>query len=188
MILKNLTVVFLSLFISAIVPAGAAFANVQADRNADLSRAFSFLHAVSGAATGLSDLADQNAKSDLVKAYARAMSTANAKMDARIQVLAQKYRIEIAPLDPQTEAGKSLLARIKGEAALLRSLEGDAYDKEYMTLVTNTQQSAIRFLESRKNLSPDNEVRAFIADLITIVQNRLKTAQEVLAKVYADDF
>ena len=60
--------------------------------------------------------------------------------------------MDIAPLDPQTEEGKSLNERIKAEEALLGSLEGDAFDKEYMTLVTNTQQSVLNLLKASEKV------------------------------------
>ena len=90
------------------------------------------------------------------------------------------------PLTPQTEEGKSLLDRMRGEAALLGSLEGDAFDKEYMTLVTNTQQSVIHYLETRTAWAKDQEAKQFLSDLTTTIQTRLKTAQDVMAKVYGD--
>ena len=94
--------------------------------------------------------------------------------------------MDVAPLDPQTEEGKSLLDRMKAETELLGSLEGDALDKEYMTLVTNTQQSVIHLLETNKALAKDQEVKQFFGDLTTNVQNRLKTAQDIMAKIYGD--
>ena len=135
----------------------------------------------------LSEMADKRAESDLVKSYARTMATANATTDAKLQSIAQKDGVEIAPLNPQTEEGKSLLDRIKGETELLGSLEGDAFDKEYMTLVTNTQQSVIHVLETNKARATDPGVKQLLGDMTTTVQNRLKTAQDVLAKVYGDN-
>ena len=126
---------------------------VEADTSekaAKLSETFSVLHAVSQWSINLSEMADKRAKSDLVKGYARAMATANTDTDAKLMGIAKKHGIDVAPLDPQTEEGKSLLDRIKAETVLLGSLEGDAFDKEYMTLVTNTQQSVIHFLETTK--------------------------------------
>ena len=134
----------------------------------------------------LSQMADKRAKSDLVKNYAHAVATANATTDAKLQSIAQKNGVEIAPLNPQTEEGKSLLDRMKGETVLLGSLEGDAFDKEYMTLVTNTQQSVVHVLETNKASATDPEVKQFLGDMTTAVQNRLKTAQDILAKVYGD--
>ena len=101
--------------------------------------------------------------------------------------IAKKTGIDIAPLDPQTEEGKSLLDRMKAETVLLGSLEGDAFDKEYMTLVTNTQQSVIHLLETSKASAKDPEVKQFLGDMTTTVQNRLKTAQDIMAKVYGDN-
>ena len=107
--------------------------------------------------------------------------------DTKLRSIAEKAGIDIKPLDAQTEEGKSLLDRMKAETALLGSLEGDAFDKEYMTLVTNTQQSVIHVLETNKASAKDPEVKQFLGDMTTTVQNRLKTAQDVMAKIYGDN-
>ncbi len=191
MLRKGLAAMFVSLFITAIT--GAAFAKPPASGRVDtaekagkLGEALTVLHAVGQWSIDLSKMADKRAKSDLVKDYAREMATANADKDAKLMGIAQKHGIEVAPLDPQTEEGKSLLDRIKAETALLGSLEGDAFDKEYMSLVTNTQQSVIHFLEAHKAAAKDQDVKQLMGDLTTTVQNRLKTAQDIMAKVYGD--
>ncbi len=183
-----LTATFMSLFIS-----GAALATPPAMRQVDTQQAakasdtFSILHAVGRWSMNLSEMADKKAKSDLVKDYARSMMTANSAADAKLLAIAQNKGLNIAPLDADNERGKSLRDRIKAETVLLGSLEGDAFDKEYMTLVTNTQQSVIRVLEVKKAAATDPEVKQMLGDMTTTVQNRLKTAQDILTKVYADD-
>jgi predicted outer membrane protein len=187
MLRKGLAAMFVSLFIT-----GAAFANPPASGRADpekagkMGEALTVLHAVGQWSTDISKMAEQRAKSDLVKNYAREMATANAEKDAKLMSVAQKHGMELAPLDPQTEEGKSLRDRIQAETRLLSSLSGDAFDKEYMTLVTNTQQSVIRFLEAHKAAAKDPDVKQVLGDMTTTVQNRLKTAQDILAKVYGD--
>jgi hypothetical protein len=52
--------------------------------------------------------------------------------------------------------------------------------------VTNTQQSVIHVLESSKAAARDPEVAQFLGDMTLTVQNRLKTAQDILAKVYGN--
>jgi predicted outer membrane protein len=170
---------------------GAAFASPPApvhgsEPAAKMSDAFSVLHAVLQWSTNLSELADKRAKSDLVKDYAKSMSTANANTDAKLQAIAQKHGIDVIAIDPKTAEGKSLLDRIKAETVLLSSVEGDAFDKEFMTLVTNTQQSVIHLLETVTPQATDPEVRQFLRDLTNTVQNRLKTAQDIMVKVYGD--
>jgi predicted outer membrane protein len=194
MLRKRLAVMFIPLvIITGIAGAGAAFAGGPAsgrpetsDKAAKLSETFSVLHAVGQWSISLSEMADKKAKSDLVKGYAREVATANTSSDAKLLRLAKKNGIDVGPLDPKTEEGKSLLDRIKAETVLLGSLEGDAFDKEYMTLVTNTQQSAIHFLEASKASAGEQEVKQFFGDLTTTVQSRLKTAQDIMAKVYGD--
>jgi len=173
--------------------AAPAFAGTQgsgrsdtAEQAAKLNEAFSVLHAVGQYSTNLSEMANTRAKSDLVKGYAREMASSNANLDTKLQAVAQKHGVDVGPLDPQTEEGQSLLDRINAETVLLGSIKGDAWDREYMTLVTNTQQSVIHLLDASKGAAKDQEVKQFFGDLTTTVQGRLKRAQDIMAKVYSD--
>ena len=186
----RLAAVFVPLFITS---SGAAFAGTPAsggaattDHAAQLSQSFLELHTVSQWSVALSEMADTRAKSDLVKGYARAIMNANPALDAKLVSVAQKQAIDLAPPDPQTEETKSLNERMKAEAVLLGSLQGDAFDKEYMTLVTNTQQSVLNLLKASKGSAKDPDVKQFIGELTTTIQSRLKTAQDIMLKVYGN--
>jgi predicted outer membrane protein len=184
----TLAALFIPLLLS-----GAAFARAPVSGSADnteraakLGEVLSVLHALDQYSINVSAMADKRAKSDLVKGYALAMSTANTNSDAKLKLIAQKYGAEVVPLDPQTEEGKSLRDRIAAETMMLVALEGDAWDKEYMTLVTNMQQSTINFLEANKASARDADTKQFLGELATAVRNRLKTAQDIMTKVYGD--
>lgn len=190
MFFRKLAAVSIPLFIAGAALANPPPASGRADtpeKATKLNETLSVLHAVGQWATSLSEMADKRAKSDLVKDYARSMATTSANADTKLRSIAEKAGVDLKPLDPQTEEGKSLLDRMKAETALLGSLEGDAFDKEYMTLVTNTQQSVIHVLEANKASAKDPEVKQFLGDMTTTVQNRLKTAQDVMAKIYGDN-
>jgi predicted outer membrane protein len=190
MSVKGLAPIFMAVFV--IANTGAAFAAPPASGKTDtadtgnMGETLTVLHAVGQWSMDLSKLADERAKSDLVKNYAREMATANAETDAKLMEIAKKNGMEVAALDPKTEEGKSLLDRIKAETQLLSSLKGDAFDKEYMTLVTNTQQSVSHFIESHKAAAKDPAVKKVMGDMNATVQKRLKTAQDILAKVYGN--
>ena len=187
---KGLAPMLMALFVTA--NTGAAFASPPASGKpdtadmGDLGEALTVLHAVGQWSVDVSKMADERAKADLVKNYARTIATANAETDAKLVEIAKKNGIEVAALDPKTEEGKSLLDRMKAETVLLGSLQGDAFDKEYMTLVTNTQQSVSHFLEAHKAAAKDPAVKKFMGDMDSMVQKRLKTAQDILAKVYGN--
>jgi predicted outer membrane protein len=190
MLRKRLAAMIVPVFITT---AGAAFASTPASGGADttekaaqLSENFSLLHAVNQWSVKVSAMADQRAKSDLVKNYARTITTSNPNSDAKLMDLAQKHGIAITPLNAQTEEGKSVLDRMNAETTLLSSLEGDAWDKEYMALVTNTQQSALHVLQTSKADAKDPDVKQFLGEMTTTVQNRLKSAQDIMAKLYGD--
>src|SRR4051794_16545651 len=111
MLRKRVAAMFIPLLIgiSGAVLAGASVSSPAdaAEGEAKLSGSFSVLRAVSQWSTKVSEMADKRAKSDLVKGYARSVATANADVDAKLQLLAQKQGIAIVALDPQTEEGKS---------------------------------------------------------------------------------
>jgi predicted outer membrane protein len=187
MLPKRLAAIFTLLLIT-----GAAFAGTPVSapsapsEKPEVTAAFSVLHAVIQWSNNLGEMADKRAKSDLVKGYARSLATSNSSASSKMQLIANKHGIGVVALDPKTEDGKSLLDRIKAETVLLGSVEGDAWDKEYMTLVTNTQQSVINLLKASKAMAKDQEVKQFIGELMTTVQGRLKTAQDIMIKVYGD--
>ena len=190
MFFRKLAAMSIPLFMSGAALASPGPAAGRADvpeKATKLSEGLSALHAVSDWSISLSEMADKQAKSDLVKNYAKTMATANTDADAKLKGIAEKGGIEIKPIDTTTEDGKSLTDRMKGEKVLLGSLQGDAFDKEYMTLVTNAQQSLINVLEKNKASAKDPAVKQFLADMTTKVQSRLKTAQDVMAKVYGDN-
>lgn len=186
----SLAAVFVPLLIAsteaAFAGTPASGGTVATEHAPQLSESFSELHAVSQWAVTLSEMADKRAKSDLVKTYARSVTNANPSLDAKLVSVAKKQGIDIAPPDPQTEESKSLSERMKAEEVLLGSLQGDAFDKEYMTLVTNTQQSVLNLLKASKGSAKDPEVKQLIGELTTTVQNRLKTAQDIMAKIYGN--
>ena len=122
MSLKGLAPMFMALFV--IANTGAAFASPPASGKTDtaemgnLGEALTILHTVGQWSIDVSKMADERAKSDLVKNYARAVATANAETDAKLMEIAKKNGIEVAALDPKTEEGKSLLDRITAETQL----------------------------------------------------------------------
>jgi len=177
-----------SVFIPLVVAsAGAAFAAAPASGAApELSQSLSELHEVSQWSVALSEMADARAKSDLVKNYARSIVNANPGLDAKIVAVAQKKGVDVAAPDTQTDEGKSVSERMKAEAAFLGTLQGDAFDKEYMTLVTNTQQSVLNLLKANKASAKEPEVKQLMGELTTTIQGRLKTAQEIMSKVYGN--
>ncbi|NUP06878.1 MAG: DUF4142 domain-containing protein [Polyangiaceae bacterium] len=157
------------------------------ETTAKMSEAFSVLHAVNQTSTEFSKMAEKRAKSDLVKDYAKSMAAANAKADEKLLRIGKQKGLKVGPLDTKNPISKSLMDRMKAEKVMLNSLEGDAFDKSYMTLVTNTQQSVIRLLEKQKTNAKDDEVKQYLGELIGIVQGRLDKSQDVMAKIYGDN-
>jgi predicted outer membrane protein len=196
MLVKKLAVIGIPLLISTAALAGSQTPgqttesqgeSQSSEVNLILSRSFSTLHAAIQGAIEVSELAAENASSELVKQYASTVLKGNTELDARLMEIAAENAVGIVALDPQTEAGKSLLARLQAEKTMLASLKGDAFDKLYMTLVTNAQQSVLKFAEVRIATSPNERVKEFFTNLKALVSARNTVAQGIMEKVYGDD-
>jgi hypothetical protein len=55
-----------------------------------------------------------------------------------------------------------------------------------MTLVTNTQQSVLNLLKASKGSAKEPAVKQLIGELTTTVQGRVKTAQDIMLKIYGN--
>jgi predicted outer membrane protein len=194
MLLKKLVCIGLPLFLStaaiAGIQSGAESSQSEAESSQvedQLSRSFSVLNAAVQGAINVSNLAAENASSELVKEYARSVASGNAELLERLREIAAENSVAIVAVDPQTEAGKSLIARLEAEKTMLSTLKGDAFDKEYMTLVTNAQQSVIKFAEVRIATAKSERVKEFFTNLKTLATGRNTIAQGILEKVYGDE-
>jgi predicted outer membrane protein len=197
MLLKKIAIVSIPLFLSATALAGSQSPDQQSQEqagqeqssevNAQLSRSLSALHALAQNSIEVSELAAENASSELVKQYASSIVSGNKALDEKLREIAAENSVEIVALDPQTEIGKSLKERIEAEKMMLSTLKGDAFDKEYMVLVTNAQQSVIKFAEVRIKTAKNERVKEFFTNLKTLVGSRNEVAQGILEKLYGDD-
>lgn len=197
MLLKKIAVIGIPLFFSAAALAGTetpgqpsqeqAGQEQSSEVNAKLSRSLSALHALVQNSIEVSEMAAQNASSELVKQYASSILSGNAALDEKLREIAAENSVEIVALDPQTEIGKSLVERLEAEKTMLSTLKGDAFDKEYMVLVTNAQQSVIKFADVRIKISKNERVKEFFTNLKTLVEGRNTIAQGILEKLYGDD-
>lgn len=178
---KNKVAMFIALAF-----AGTLFASNGPVENGKISHAFSVLHFANQACIKLNELAEKRAGSELVKVYARGMATQHAESDAKLLLIAKKFGIELKDPEPQTPEGKSLVERAEAESKLLNSLEGDAWDKEYLALAMTAQARVIRFLEKKQEAAQEPEVKTFVGDLITIMRNHLATSQDVERKITED--
>ena len=125
----------------------------------------------------LAKIARDHAANSDVKQFAQVMLDDHTKAGDELKQIATSNSI---PIDTKIDdKQKSLMDK-------LSKLNGADFDKEYMSLVTNTQQSVIRLLETHKAAAKDPAVKQLMGDMTTTVQNRLKTAQDILAKVYGD--
>ena len=119
------------------------------------------------------------------ESYARTITNANPKLDAKIESVAQKKGIDVAPLNPQTEEGKSLSERMKAKRCCSALSRGMPSTRSTMTLVTNTQQ-APQFPEGKQRVGEGSGGQATHRRIDDHGPSRVKTAQDIMLKIYGN--
>jgi putative membrane protein len=119
-------------------------------------------------------LAAQNASSEDVKKFAERMVADHSKANDELKTIAATKNVTLpTELDQKHQAMQDKLAKIKAEA----------FDKAYMShMVTSHEQAVGRFKRESQN-GKDADVKAFAEKTLPTVEEHLKMARELSAKV-----
>ena len=119
-------------------------------------------------------LATQNASSDEVKKFAERMIADHSKANDELKTTAGKKNVTLpTELDQKHQAMQDKLAKVKAEA----------FDKAYMShMVTAHEQAVGRFKRESQN-GKDADVKAFAEKTLPTVEEHLKLARELNAKI-----
>ena len=119
-------------------------------------------------------LAAQNAASDEVKKFGERMAADHGKANETLKTMAGEKKVTLpTALDQKHQAMQDKLAKMKA----------DAFDKAYMShMVTAHEQSVTRFKRESQN-GKDPDVKAFAEKTLPTVEEHLKMARELNAKI-----
>ena len=124
----------------------------------------------------LGQLASDKAASEKVKTFGRMMVADHGKANDELKNVATSKNIELPTmLDAKHKAMKDRLSK----------LEGDAFDKAYITEMLTGHQATIALFRREASSGKDAEIKAFASKTLPALDQHLKAVQEVHKEVTA---
>jgi putative membrane protein len=119
-------------------------------------------------------LASKNASSDEVRKFGQRMVEDHTKANSELKALASKKQTTLpAELDQKHQAMQDKLAKMKGEE----------FDRAYMQHMVAAHTDAVKLFEQESKNGKDAETREWAAKTLPVVQEHLKLATTINAKV-----
>jgi putative membrane protein len=120
------------------------------------------------------ELATKNASSQEVRNFAQRMVDDHTKANAELKALASKQQTTLpAELGQKHQAMQDKLAKMKGEE----------FDRAYMQHMVGAHTEAVKLFEQESKNGKDADTRAWAAKTLPVVQEHLKLATAINAKV-----
>ena len=121
-------------------------------------------------------LAAQNATHNEVKQFGQRMASDHGKAGDELKGLASQKNVTLpATLDSKHKAMQDKLSKMKG----------DAFDRAYMAHMVTAHQQAVALFQKEASGGKDADAKAWAAKTLPTLQEHLKMAREVNAKVGA---
>lgn len=154
-------------FVLAAVP---AFAQAKPAAASSADQSFMMNTAKANLAeVDLGKLAVQNASSDQVKKFAEKMIDDHTKAYDDLKTLAGSKNVVLpGDVDPQDKATHDKLAALKG----------DAFDREYMSMMVSGHRKVAESVRTESTSGKDPDVKAWAAKTLPTVEEHLKMAQD----------
>jgi len=122
----------------------------------------------------LSKLAEERATNPEVRKFAQHMVKDHSRANKELMAVAEKTGYTLS---------KSMDAKHKALAEKLSRMEGAGFDRHYMRAQVQDHEEAVALFESYAQNGEDRELKAFAAKTLPTLQEHLRHAQDVAAKV-----
>jgi putative membrane protein len=128
------------------------------------------------AEVALGQIAAERASNDEVKQFARRMVDDHSKANVEMKQMATSLGVQLPPALP----GKDARMRER-----LMTLSGAEFDRAYMKHMVEDHEKAVRMFEKQANGAKDATVKDFASKTLPALQEHLKMAQDIHAKLEA---
>lgn len=158
-------------------PPGSATAKPQGAKQGPTSPDSAFVReAASGgmAEVDLGRLATQNAESTDVKQFGQRMVDDHSKANDELKQLASQKKVDL-PMDPDPKH--------KAVHDKLAKLKGAAFDSAYMSAMVSDHKEDVSAFQREAKSGKDPDVKAWAEKTLPTLQEHLKMAQDISAKV-----
>jgi len=131
----------------------------------------------------LAQEATERSASDGVKDFAATLIKEHGDADAKLLTLAEQLRFAVGEYKPRTP--KDQVSKVKHELAVarLRAMTGKDFDRAYLRLMIKEHTKTIAWLTAVDAKVQTPEFKAFIAELIPVLENHLQQAKDLAASL-----
>jgi putative membrane protein len=154
-----------------VLAAAAAFAQTTAAKPvSSADQTFMMNTAKAGMAeVELGKLAAENASSDSVKKFGQKMADDHSKANDELKALAASKNVVLpSEIDAQDKSMKDTLA----------AMQGEAFDREYMTMMVSGHRKVVDSFKSEAQSGSDADLKAWVTKTLPTIEAHLKLAQD----------
>lgn len=175
-----------------VLVAGAARADQAKDQGKDEKKpalteaelqAMAKLHHANTMEIDMGKLGAERAKSPDVKSYANRMTRDHKKADGKLMALAKKHGVTLQAPTPKDDAEKRQMDEQMATMTKLRSLEGEAFDREYMAAMVKDHAAALQLVSDTRTQAKDAGLLSFLKGVQPVIQQHYDAAQKLVAKL-----
>lgn len=124
--------------------------------------------------TQMSRIALQRSQNAEIKSFAEEMIGSHSKIDVELAGVAGKKGVTLPRETSSTQ---------KSTASKLESLNGEAFDKEFVNALIKDHENTIKLFQTHASNSPDADIKAFAVANLPKFQEHLQHAQNLKAKM-----
>lgn len=128
-------------------------------------------------------LAAGQAKSTEVKSYAARLVKDHTRADGKVMELAKKRGVTVPQPMPKNEAEKKQMDESMAGMARLKSLEGEAFDREYIGMMVTDHNRALQMVGEAQPVARDPQLVAILKSVKPVLQQHHKTAARLAGKM-----
>ena len=148
----------------------------------DEVRLLTDLHATNKMEIEMGKLAQQQASSDAVKSYGEMLATDHEVADQSLTDLASERAVMMADMPTaRDEAERKQMKKDMAAMDKLRTLKGDAFDREFVTAMIDGHTRAIDKVDKASGNVSDAKVDALLTQVKPVLVKHLDRAKEIKA-------
>jgi putative membrane protein len=146
-------------------------------------QAMAKLHHANTMEIDMGKLGTERAKSADVKSYGSRMMRDHKKADGKLMALAKKHGVTLEAPTPKDDAEKRQMDEQMATMTKLRSLEGEAFDREYMAAMVKDHAAALQLVSDTRTQAKDASLLSFLKGVQPVIQQHYDAAQKLVTKL-----
>jgi putative membrane protein len=145
-------------------------------------QAMAKLHHANTMEIDMGKLGGERAKAPEVKRYAQLMVRDHKKADDKLMALAKKSGVTLSAPTPKNDAEKKEMEEQMATMTRLKTLEGEAFDREYMAAMVKDHAAALKLISETRPQAKDPGLLGFLKATEPVIKKHHAAAEKLAGK------